>query len=101
MCSRKHHQSLCESRTTQNAEVDINTTQGIKSRTTTAVSKNKVNILLQTACTFAYSVDDNLVPVRVLMDTGSQCSYLYHKRFRNKIGFETLEMRETYIKYVW
>ena len=34
------------------------------------------NVLLQTARTFAYSVDEELVSVRVLLDNGSQYSYI-------------------------
>lgn len=40
-------------------------------KTTVAVGKSKTNILLQTACTFAYSIDEEHIPVRVLLDNGS------------------------------
>jgi len=40
------------------------------------VARCKNEILLQTARTFAYTANDGLVPVRILMDVGSQRSYL-------------------------
>ena len=36
----------------------------------------RANVLLQTARTFAYSVDEELVSVRVLLDNRSQRSYI-------------------------
>ena len=46
------------------------------SKTTIAVRKSRANVLLQTACTFAYLVDEELVSVRVFLDNGSQRSYI-------------------------
>ena len=45
-------------------------------KTTVAVGNSRANVLLQTARTFAYSVDEELVSVRVLLDNGSQRSYI-------------------------
>ena len=45
-------------------------------KTTVAVGKSRANVLLQTAHTFAYAFDEELVPVRALLDNGSQHSYI-------------------------
>ena len=44
--------------------------------TTSAVAKTKNNILLQTAHSRAYTSDNKLVLVRILLDSGSQHSYI-------------------------
>ena len=44
--------------------------------TTVAVSRSKVQVLLQTAQTYAYTANNELVPIRILMDGGSQCLYV-------------------------
>ena len=74
-CGGKHHQSLCEqgstfqpSANTDSNEASVPTTP----HTTTAVAKTRNNILLQTARSKAYTADNQLVPVRVLLDSGSQ-----------------------------
>ena len=45
-------------------------------KTTVAVGKSKANVLLQTAHSFAYSVDEKLVSIRMLLDNGSQHLYI-------------------------
>ena len=52
------------------------TERRINTDTTVAVSRSKGQVLLQTAWTYAYTADNELVPVRILMDIGSQRSYL-------------------------
>ena len=49
-------------------------------KTTVAVGKSRANVLLQTARTFAYSVDEELVSVRVLLDNESQRLYIASAR---------------------
>ena len=44
-----------------------------------AVGKSKAKVLLHTACTFTYSVDEKLISVRVLLENGSQCYFVYYK----------------------
>ena len=75
-CGRRHHQSLCELQPvprTENQEAkeseDVPTTSN-------NVAKSKNNVLLQTACTRIYTADDQLIPVRILLDNRSQCSYI-------------------------
>ena len=45
-------------------------------KTTVTVGKSRANVLLQTAHTFAYSVNKELVSVRVLLDNGNQHLYI-------------------------
>ena len=73
-CNRRHHQSICKRGTTQH--VGTEDTQDTAPKTTVAIGKSKSNMLLQTARTFAYSVNEELMPVRVLMDNRSQRSYV-------------------------
>ena len=55
-------------------------------KTTVAVEKSKANVLLPTAHTFAYSVDKELVSVRVLLDNGSQHSYIINDLISARLG---------------
>ena len=70
-CGRKHHQSLYKQGTTPNTESE-NKSDTVP-RTNVNDGKTKANILLQTARTFVYTVDEELISVRVLLDNGSQC----------------------------
>ena len=73
-CGRKHHQSICE----QGSAALTPENHDIKETppTTSTVAKTRNNVLLQTARSKAYSADNQLVPVRVLLDSGSQRSYI-------------------------
>ena len=68
-CNWKHHQSLCEQATIPKREGE-NKLDTV-SKTTVAAVKSKASVLLLTAHTFAYSVNKELVSVRVLLDNGS------------------------------
>ena len=57
------------------------------------VSRNKSCVLLQTAHTFAYTANEELIPVRVLMDNGSQRSYV-SQRLRSRLGLATLRKEQ-------
>ena len=74
-CGRWHHQSLCDQNPVTK-ETGANTERRINTDTTVAVSRSKGQVLLQTARTYAYTADNELVPVQILMDIGSQRSYL-------------------------
>ena len=80
-CGRKHHQSLCtQNIADQNIGTASNTTSDTTTPTTTCTARSvKTHVLLQTARTFAYTADEKLVPIRVLMDNGSQRSYVTDK----------------------
>ena len=74
-CGRRHHQSLCEQDCPPPPPANDDTKETIPV-TTSNVAKTKNHVLLQTARSRAYSADDHLVPVRVLLDSGSQRSYI-------------------------
>lgn len=56
--------------------------------TTQIVAYNQGMVLLQTASGFAVSSSEELVPVRVLLDNGSQRSYITLK-LKNRLGLNT------------
>lgn len=92
-CGRKHHQSLCE----QTVPVDppketVAAQEGSDKDTVkvTTVARCKNEVLLQTARTFAYTADDGLVPVRILMDVGSQRSYLSNE-LKSKLNLKPMK----------
>lgn len=76
---RWHHQSLCEQTVALEPPKETTSSQeGIDKYTVnvTTVARCKTEVLLQTACTFAYTANEGLIPVRILMVTGSQRLYL-------------------------
>lgn len=77
------HQSICEQGATQYAGSED--MQGTVPKTTLAMGKSKVNLLLQTSCTFAYSVNEGFVPVRVLIDIKSMV--ICHQQFKYVQGW--------------
>ena len=85
-CGRPHHQAICNPPTSRNANPSETANQNA---TTTTTVRTKGKVLLQTARTFAYTTSGNLVPVRVLLDNGSQRSYLTHK-LRSQLGLKSL-----------
>ena len=85
-CGRRHHQAICNPPPPRNTTPSEGT---LPNNTTTATIGTKGKVLLQTARTFAYTNCDDLVPVRVLLDNGSQRSYLTHD-LRNRLKLQTL-----------
>ena len=72
-CGHKHHQSICE----PNPLVrDTETGATTGKETTVNLVKTKTCVLLQTARTRAYMNQEELMPVCILMDNESQCSYI-------------------------
>ena len=59
----------------------------------TNVSRNKTCVLLQTARTYAYTADEELMPVRILMDVGSQRSYISNQ-LRSKLKLKSLKQEQ-------
>ena len=85
-CGRKHHQSICvPSKPVEEKETTTNTGK----ETTTNLVRTKTCVLLQTARTYAYTSDENLIPVRLLMDNGSQRSYISNQ-LRSKLKLSPL-----------
>lgn len=78
-CGRKHHQSLCEQVSTPRPPENQDSKENpapVTPPTTSAVARTRNNVLLQTARARAYTADQLLVPVRILLDSGSQRSYI-------------------------
>ena len=75
-CGRRHHQSLCELQPVPRTESQEAKEAEDVPTTSNNVAKSKNNVLLQTARTRIYTADGQLIPVRVLLDNGSQCSYI-------------------------
>ena len=89
-CRRRHHQSICEHSGNANATPNVNPVgqnppapdppaQNPPSQTVTTSSCNKIpknqTVLLQTASAIAISAHGT-VPIRALLDNGSQLSYI-------------------------
>ena len=74
-CKKKHHQSICRGIPVAETHSDQPLTES--STSTVATSQSKSQVLLQTARTQACSVEgQELLPVRVLLDGGSERSYV-------------------------
>ena len=86
-CGRKHHQSICEpnppARHTETAA-----TTG--KETTVNLAKTKTCVLWQTARTYAYTNLEELIPVCILMDNGSQRSYISNQ-LKSKLKLNPLK----------
>ena len=93
-CGKRHHQSLYKTtpnRTEKSADVPPdNSGQEI---TVNNVSRSKSCVLLQTACTYAYTAKEELVPVCVLMDNGSQRSYV-SQQLKSWLGSKALRREQ-------
>ena len=79
-CGRKHHQSICE----QGSAVQPIENHDTKETptTTSTVAKTRNNVLLQTARSKAYTADNQLVAVHILLDSGSQRSYITNSKLK-------------------
>jgi hypothetical protein len=94
-CEGRHHQSICQRdakhKKPENPAKDDSTSgeaQGQNRTTTTTTNGKSSNVLLQTATTFAYSRQQSAtVPVRVLMDSGSQRTYITNG-LKEKLGLQ-------------
>ena len=78
-CGGSHHQSICDTGKVANEEQSgsLPESQDVKATTTTIMqTRTKTNGLLRTARTNAYDKSTNKVPVRILAELGSQCSYI-------------------------
>ena len=75
-CGRRHHQSLCEPPSVSRTEGQEAKECGDVPTTSNNVAKCKNSVLLQTARTRIFTADDQLIPVRILLDNGSQRSYI-------------------------
>ena len=74
-CNRKHHQSICEPPNPTGNGTDSNEQENTEN-TTTSVVRTRTKVLLQTAKAQAYTMKGELITVRLLLDSGSQRSYI-------------------------
>ena len=105
-CQGAHHQSICTQGLTRipdskksgseskpdegiSEPADVKTKKNdtvTANQISTTVARSKRQVYLQTATTYAYSPNrSSVVPVRVLMDSGSQRSYVTES-LKNKLG---------------
>ena len=113
-CPGRHHQSICESTSrkppsnqvqppgqqpsgqlSNKPEQEATTRPALNENqpgvTTTSVTRSQRRVLLQTARTYAYNMDNSeLVPVRVLIDSGSQRSYITSE-LQRKLGLKPIK----------
>jgi len=75
-CGRRHHQSICEPPSSPADNKNSETATENVEDTTSSVSRTKSKVLLQTARTKAFASDGTLFSVRMLLDSGSQRSYV-------------------------
>ena len=90
-CGHKHHQSIC---VPNKPAEEKETTTTTSKETATNLVRTKTCVLLQTARIYAYTSDKKLIPVRLLMDNGSQCSYI-SSQLRSKLT------RMTHVEHIW
>ena len=92
-CEGWHHQSICQ-RELQIKKPENPAQQESKgghdeNHTTTATNVSSPKVLLQTATTFAFSSEESTtVPARVLMDSGSQRTYITNS-LKEKLGLQS------------
>ena len=87
-CGRSHHQSICDGgKAARNDRRNTGISENHDTRTVTATTQGNVkgNVLLQMARTNAYVEPRNQVPVRILLDLGSQRSYITDE-LKDKLG---------------
>ena len=90
-CGRRHHQAICESREPRLPEANLVTVPNTEETSTTQTAAyNQGTVLLQMASGFAVNSSNELVPVRVLLDSGSQRSYITLK-LKNRLGLIVLK----------
>ncbi|CAB4039365.1 PREDICTED: uncharacterized protein LOC107352353, partial [Paramuricea clavata] len=106
-CPRKHHQSIFEfnssrppqdpsSQPPENKPGQASMTGAVVNElsngtTTTSVTRSQARVLLRTARTYAYSNEGSeVLPVRVLIDTGSQRSYIT-TGLQQKLGLKPIK----------
>ena len=99
-CNGKHHQSICSkaTRTLPKNNTDQPPNKEVKDEkketpnlTTTTTSNGSSKVLLQTATTHAYSPHNNrAIPVRVLLDSGSQRSYATN-HLKKRLGLQPVK----------
>ena len=95
-CNRRHHQVICDAQDNtppQNPPTATNdtSTQGNQNIKTTRnnATRTRIEILLQTAKAWACDVNGQTVPVRVMLDGGSQRSYITND-LKTRLGLKPM-----------
>jgi len=65
--------------------------------TTSNAARSKVDILLQTAKAWARDDDGQTVPVRVMLDGGSQRSYIFTNTLKTWLGLKTVRVETMHL----
>ena len=101
-CGGKHHQSICKKprapdkpalRNERSPEDNSRTMTAIgqPNQATTTTTKTQHKVLLQTAVTYAKAPDGSKnIPVRILLDSGSQRSYIANS-LKKRLGLPTIK----------
>ena len=90
-CQQRHHQSICSMLDQGNSKPKEVHTEETKTTTTTVSNKAKGTVLLQTAKGLAVNaVNSKTAPVRILMDTGSQRTYVT-TRLKSKLNLSPVK----------
>ena len=116
VCDRTdHHQSVCEMSSNQSRSETPAAPTNAKTKedrepsaskkppqniTTTSTARSKVQVLLQTARKYAHLENSTkLLPVRVLLDSGSQRSYITNN-LKRKLGLIPYKDRNTEFEHI-
>ncbi len=94
-CNGKHNTLLCLKTGEQSMPVNnVNQANTMDSSVTTSTLKQKTNVLLQTAKTYAFGSDrSEKIPVNLLFDCGSQKSYI-KEELKSKLSLQ-VQQKET------
>ncbi|XP_065918882.1 uncharacterized protein [Dysidea avara] len=110
-CNRRHHQAICDTQPNQHSQdsqspqpmvppigntVDepIQTSQNVA--TTSNATRSKVDVLLQTAKAWAHGDNGQRIPVRVMLDGGSQRSYITND-LKTKLGLKAVQVETIHL----
>lgn len=102
-CNRRHHQSICDAQEnvplqippTTNNDASSQDNQNVET-TRNNTTKSRVEILLQTAKAWACDVNGQTIPVRVMLDGGSQRSYITND-LKTRLGLKPIRVETIHL----
>ena len=102
-CNRRHHQSICDAQENVPPQTSPTTNndasnQGDQNVETTRnnTTRSRIEILLQTAKAYASDVNGQAVPVRVMLDGGSQRSYITNN-LKTRLGLKPIRVETIHL----
>ena len=102
-CNRQHHQSICDAQEnvppqTPPATNNDASNQGDQNVETTRnnTTRSRIEILLQTVKAYASDVNGQTVPVRVMLDGGSQRSYITND-LKTRLGLKPIRVETIHL----